>query len=865
MRTNPGLLALLAASSLAIAGCKTGDSTGSSSSDSASTSEEVASAKTRTEPEPSAVAPALQDAQGDVRQQRDTVVFDGLLSEAKAHLENSDLQAARELLLQAYELQPSNVEVQNLLDRVAIQLGEHSAAIGEVSRSAMQMEEVRRQQARLEVETKVTEADRAAEAGDLDGAIRSLEDAALVLRWNPYITSGADDMGLTEENLRGRIAELRGRRDAEARALREEQERRALAERQEAEREERNRLQNTIERLLRQANDSFYVERYKESIAYCEQVLDLDPDHEEADSLKNIAADAMHASLEQQYSSDFKYHWREVFDELELDMRPVTETLSFPGADDWDRISRRGPIRFSLEQEAIPAEDQRIWTGLETQTIQLDFEDTALEDAIQFFRVNTGINFIIDPIVLDTADVTFDVSLPSMTVKKALELLMDLSTEAIGYRVQSGVVRIVSTEEASGGQTLEFYDVRDLTKEIASFPSKDYHLKPSNAFEDFEDDEIEPAPIVLDQDSLIELIQTNIGGESWDIDPNNTIDLISGALVVKQTPDVHRQIDKLLSDLRSNAGTLINIETRFLSLEDRFLEDIGVDFRGLDGQNGAPSAATVPNVVLDDFGTPGSGGVGTPGFPEGIGTGNDAGAFFTEGGDLDLRGRVENLYDLTLGDREFQATGGANIEFTYLDDTLVEAVLRAVQKSKLSQIVTANNLTVFNGQRAHITVQDHITYVKDFEVEIAQGAVIADPIVDVIRDGTILDVRPVVSSDRRFVTMEVRPTVMDLQEPIPLFRTSLAIGNEVELQLPELRIQRVRTTVTIPDGATLVLGGLKELTDASFSSGLPFLRDIPVVSFLFGRKGTERTRKKNLILVRAEIVIPEETEPRRSP
>jgi len=45
------------------------------------------------------------------------------------------------------------------------------------------------------------------------------------------------------------------------------------------------------------------------------------------------------------------------------------------------------------------------------------------------------------------------------------------------------------------------------------------------------------------------------------------------------------------------------------------------------------------------------------------------------------------------------------------------------------------------GTRGHIYVGRQVTYVKDFNPEIAQGASIADPIIDVVEDATLLDVR----------------------------------------------------------------------------------------------------------------------------
>lgn len=45
------------------------------------------------------------------------------------------------------------------------------------------------------------------------------------------------------------------------------------------------------------------------------------------------------------------------------------------------------------------------------------------------------------------------------------------------------------------------------------------------------------------------------------------------------------------------------------------------------------------------------------------------------------------------------------------------------------------------GTRAHLYVGRQVSYVKDFNPEIAQGASIADPIVDVVEEATLLDVR----------------------------------------------------------------------------------------------------------------------------
>jgi type II secretory pathway component GspD/PulD (secretin) len=125
----------------------------------------------------------------------------------------------------------------------------------------------------------------------------------------------------------------------------------------------------------------------------------------------------------------------------------------------------------------------------------------------------------------------------------------------------------------------------------------------------------------------------------------------------------------------------------------------------------------------------------------------------------------------------------------------------------------------------------------------------------------ILDVRPVVSADRRFVTMELRPTVARLKRPIAERVTTLGSQTSVTIQLPEIEYQRVRTTIPIPDGGTVMLGGMKEIERQDYSTGVPILNKIPILSALFERKGHYVSNRKLLILLRADIVIPAEHEP----
>ncbi|MHC4924796.1 MAG: hypothetical protein ACYTG4_12110, partial [Planctomycetota bacterium] len=140
------------------------------------------------------------------------------------------------------------------------------------------------------------------------------------------------------------------------------------------------------------------------------------------------------------------------------------------------------------------------------------------------------------------------------------------------------------------------------------------------------------------------------------------------------------------------------------------------------------------------------------------------------------------------------------------------------------------------------------------DVEVAQTAFIADPIISIIQDGLALDVKPVVSNDRRYVTLQLQPTVATLERPINTFTTSLgAFSTPVTLQLPEIEIQKAQTTVRVPNGGTLLLGGLKNLSQVDLKSETPWLSKIPVVSFFFSRRASSQEFKNLLIIIKARI------------
>jgi general secretion pathway protein D len=72
----------------------------------------------------------------------------------------------------------------------------------------------------------------------------------------------------------------------------------------------------------------------------------------------------------------------------------------------------------------------------------------------------------------------------------------------------------------------------------------------------------------------------------------------------------------------------------------------------------------------------------------------------------------------------------------------------------------------------------------------------------------------------------------------------------------------VTTTVAVPDGGTVMLGGLKRLSEARSEFGPPILSNIPIINRLFKNVGFGRETESLMILVTPRIIIQEEEEER---
>ncbi len=85
-------------------------------------------------------------------------------------------------------------------------------------------------------------------------------------------------------------------------------------------------------------------------------------------------------------------------------------------------------------------------------------------------------------------------------------------------------------------------------------------------------------------------------------------------------------------------------------------------------------------------------------------------------------------------------------------------------------------------------------------------------------------------------------------------------GVTVTVQQPIQEVVLVTTTVSVPDGGTVLLGGVKKLREGRNMAGVPILNKIPYISRLFKNTGVGRETVSLMLMVTPRIVILEEEE-----
>ncbi|MBN1492939.1 MAG: hypothetical protein JW938_02190 [Candidatus Omnitrophica bacterium] len=327
------------------------------------------------------------------------------------------------------------------------------------------------------------------------------------------------------------------------------------------------------------------------------------------------------------------------------------------------------------------------------------------------------------------------------------------------------------------------------------------------------------APYAITGEAIVAMLQSTVGFEV----PGSAIVFHrrTGQIFVRNTPKNHEIIANILSNLRQSHRRQVQIEARIITVSGTDFEGVGVDssswqfitnpdknFVGGSGTIGDTTVTTAPTRSnFEDLNT----------------------IFDTTGiGDAIMIGvQREGLLDIDLA---------------------IDALGRDVKVNTLA----APRLTVFNNQRANITIEKNQFYIARIDSSFSSAGsddliVAQDPDVDIARSGTILDVTPTIHDDGT-ITLELHPHYVrvDLTDTQDIENASGVTSNSVTL--PIFTSQEINTTVTIDDGGVVILGGLISETEDNLHDKVPLLGDIPLIGKALFQNNQVRNVKTHLLM-----------------
>lgn len=185
------------------------------------------------------------------------------------------------------------------------------------------------------------------------------------------------------------------------------------------------------------------------------------------------------------------------------------------------------------------------------------------------------------------------------------------------------------------------------------------------------------------------------------------------------------------------------------------------------------------------------------------------------------------------------ATGGLSYAFTGPD---AQAVLTAISSASELRVLSSPSLMVLNNKEANIQVGDQIPVVSTrFNPSGAVGDISTTSSVQFRDTGVILNVTPRVNPGG-LVFMEIK---QELSEP---GADRDPTGNV------SISKRTIDTELAVQSGETVVLGGLISHTRRQSNSGVPVLKDIPLIGGLFGQDNESNQRRELLVVITPQVI-----------
>jgi general secretion pathway protein D len=297
-------------------------------------------------------------------------------------------------------------------------------------------------------------------------------------------------------------------------------------------------------------------------------------------------------------------------------------------------------------------------------------------------------------------------------------------------------------------------------------------------------------------------------------------DPATNSLIITAAEPLYRQVRAMIDQLDSRRAQ-VYIESMIVEVAGGDAADFGFQWQGLLGSSGGKYGALA----------------GTNFTPVG-GTGNI----------------------ISVGTAAAQGTVALGEGFNFgllrgLNSTIsLAAIARALQSQASTNIVSTPNLITLDNEEAKIVVGENVPFITGQFTQ--TGGATTNPFQTIERKdvGITLRIKPQIGEGGA-----VRMTIFQEQSSV---KSETAAGTSNAG--PSTTKRSIESTVTVDDGAILVLGGLIEDRFITNRSKVPLLGDIPLVAALFRSESRERRRTNLMVFLRPIVMRDAEASARLS-
>ncbi len=443
-----------------------------------------------------------------------------------------------------------------------------------------------------------------------------------------------------------------------------------------------------------------------------------------------------------------------------------------------------------------------------TGMINFDFRDAPIQDVLRLFATKVNVNIVTTPSVTGTVNMKLD----NVKWRTALDLILEVNKLKMTEDKENNVIKVMTQAE------------------VAAEPlaTKIYTLNYLQA---------------ADYEVVVEGKPTTMPGAATMLKPllaeNETIQADAGGnkLIVNAIPATHDTLEAVIADLDRQIRQ-VHIEVRFieasteaaknLGIKWEFLKEYGVEAtdlsRGWDQSVGKSynSASGVSDVGkaaerLYDSGERSR----TAATSTALGASSGSGTDFLSSFSRDI---TSDLSESMNWDRARNVAENTFKTATLSADN-IRLVLSALYEDADAKLISNPKIATVDNKLATIKAAKQWPIPKwNFNADTGTWEVQGFDYKDI---GITLKVIPHINEDN-FVTLDVDPEVSN-QVGVVIFGG----GAGGTAEIPIIDVRNASTRVIVKSGETLIIGGMVRTNEIVAKSGIPLLKDIPVLGNVF--------------------------------